>query len=100
MKTIQRRKVGSWVLGAFFIFPLLTHAQTTLSIDSCYELARRNYPLTKQFDLIEKTKEYSISNANKAYLPQISLTAIDGYITGLPSFSLPGDGWVISSFLK
>lgn len=91
MKTIKSRKVCSWLLGAFFSLPLLTQAQATLSIDSCYELARRNYPLTKQFDLIEKTKEYSISNANKAYLPQISLTAIGGYITGLPSFSLPGE---------
>lgn len=91
MKTIKRRKAGSLLLGVFIILPMLTHPQATLSIDSCYELARRNYPLTKQFDLIEKTKEYSISNANKAYLPQLSLTAIGGYITGLPSFSLPGE---------
>jgi outer membrane protein TolC len=91
MKTIKRRKMGALLLGVFIILPMLTHPQTTLSIDSCYELARRNYPLSKQFDLIEKTKEYSISNANKAYLPQISLTAIGGYVTGLPSFSLPGE---------
>lgn len=91
MKTITRRKAGVLLLGVFIILPMLTHPQTTLSIDSCYELARKNYPLTKQFDLIEKTKEYSISNANKAYLPQISLTAIAGYISGLPSFSLPGE---------
>ena len=91
MKTIKRRKAGVLLLGVFIILPILNLAQTTLSLDTCYELARRNYPLTKQFGLIEKTKEYSISNANKAYLPQISLTAIGGYITGLPSFSLPGE---------
>lgn len=79
------------MLAAFFILPLLAQAQTTLSIDSCYALARRNYPLTKQFGLIEKTKEYSISNANKAFLPQISLTAIGGYVMGLPSFAAPGE---------
>jgi len=87
----MRRKVSGLLLGVFTILPILNLAQTSLSIDSCYALARRNYPLTKQFDLIEKTKEYSISNANKAYLPQISLTAIGGYIIGLPSFSLPGE---------
>jgi len=91
MKTIKRRKVGGWMLTTFFILPLLAQSQTTLSIDSCYAFARRNYPLAKQFGLIEKTKEYSISNANKAYLPQISLTAIGGYITGLPSFAPPGE---------
>src|SRR6188508_2939406 len=53
-----------------------------LSIDSCYALAVRNYPLIKQYELIEKTKEFTLSNAGKAYLPQVSVTAIEGYIFG------------------
>ncbi|ANE51941.1 TolC family protein [Flavisolibacter tropicus] len=53
-----------------------------LTIDSCYALAVRNYPLIKQYDLIEKTKEYTVSNAGKAYLPQVSVTAIEGYVFG------------------
>ena len=54
----------------------------TLAIDSCYALAVSNYPLIKQYALIEKTKEYTLSNAGKAYLPQVSLTAIEGYVFG------------------
>jgi len=62
-------------------------AAQTLSIDSCYALATRNYPLIKQYGLIEKTKEYTLSNAGKAYLPQVSVTAIEGYVFGgLPNF--------------
>ncbi|HEY3402333.1 MAG TPA: TolC family protein [Ohtaekwangia sp.] len=62
-----------------------------LTIDSCYTLANQNYPLVKQYELIEKTKEYTLSNAGKAYLPQLSVTAIEGYIFGeLPSFGPPG----------
>jgi outer membrane protein TolC len=61
-----------------------------LNIDSCYAMARRNYPAIKQFALVEKTKEFTISNANKSYLPQFSLTGIAGYVGGLPTFSLPG----------
>jgi len=53
-----------------------------MSIDSCYALATRNYPLIKQYDLIEKSKEYTLSNAGKAYLPQVSITAIEGYVFG------------------
>ena len=34
-----------------------------LSIEACYEKARANYPLIKQYGLIEKTKEYNLSNA-------------------------------------
>jgi len=64
-------------------------AQVTLQ--SCQEKAKANYPLIKQYDLISKSAEYNISNANKAYLPQISITGIGAYIfKGLPSVSLPG----------
>lgn len=62
-----------------------------LSIDSCYALAVRNYPLIKQYGLIEKTKEYTLSNAGKGWLPQVSITAIEGYVFGgLPSFGSSG----------
>jgi outer membrane protein TolC len=63
----------------------------TISIDSCYALAVRNYPLIKQYGLIEKTKEYTLSNAGKGWLPQVSITAIEGYVFGgLPSFGSSG----------
>src|SRR4051812_21572585 len=63
-----------------------TTAQT-ISIDSCYAMAIKNYPLIKQYELIEKTKEYTLSNAGKTWLPQVSVTAIEGYIFGqLPKF--------------
>jgi len=65
----------------------------SLNIDSCYVFATRNYPLIKQYELVEKTKEYTLSNAGKAYLPQVSLTAIEGYVFGdLPTIGASGDG--------
>ena len=71
-----------------------------LTIDSCYALAKKNYPLIRQYELIEKTKEYTLSNANKAYLPQLSITAIEGYIFGdLPSLG-PASGEAESSDFK
>jgi outer membrane protein TolC len=53
-------------------------------------MARENYPLIKQYELIEKSKEYTLSNASKMYLPQLDVTLIGGAISGLPSFSPPG----------
>jgi len=71
-----------------------------LNIDSCYTLAVRNYPLIKQYELIEKTKEHTLSNAGKAYLPQVSVTAIEGYIFGgLPEIG-PGGGSQSSNGFK
>jgi outer membrane protein TolC len=62
-----------------------------LSIDSCYTMAVRNYPLIKQYGLIEKTKDYTLNNASKGWLPQVSFTAIEGYVFGdLPSFGPSG----------
>ena len=64
----------------------------TLTIERCYQLSAENYPLIKQYELIEKSQEYTLSNANKGYLPQVSLTAIEGYIFGdFPGISSSGD---------
>jgi outer membrane protein TolC len=78
--------------SVFILFAFSAKAQT-LTIDSSYKLAVDNYPLIKQYDLIEKTKEYNINNANKAYLPQVSITAIEGYVFGdFPSIGGSGNG--------
>ena len=45
-----------------------------LNIEACYEKARANYPLIKQFDLVEQAKTYNIAATNKNWLPQLSLT--------------------------
>jgi len=67
----------------------LTFAQ--LTIESCQEKAKTNYPLIKQYDLISKSVEFTVSNANKGYLPQVSVTGIGAYIfKGLPTTNLPG----------
>lgn len=44
------------------------------SIDALQEKARQNYPQIKQFDLIQKSAEYNLSNASSANLPQVSLS--------------------------
>ncbi len=44
-----------------------------IQLDTCFQWAYNNYPLIKQFQLIEQTKSYSVENAAKAYMPQVSL---------------------------
>jgi len=61
-----------------------------VTLEECQTKARENFPLIKQYELIEKSKEYTLSNSNKAYLPQLDVTIIGGVISGLPSFSPPG----------
>ena len=88
-----RRKAPHWLLSICLVSGQAIFAQESakLSIDSCYALAKANYPLIRQFDLIAKSSEFNVSNASKAYLPQVSATGIGGYVFGgLPSFGAPG----------
>jgi len=75
-----------------FLFLLLlcqlsANAQS-LTIETCQVKAKENYPLVKQYGLIEQTARYNISNANKGYLPQLALSAKATYqsdVTQIPS---------------
>jgi len=78
------------VTTCFLFFNVLIFSQE-ITLNGCLEKARENYPLIKQYGLIEKTLEYNLSNAGKAYLPQLSLNARATYqseVVSLPS-SIP-----------
>lgn len=59
-------------------------AQVTL--DECRRLAREHYPEIRQYDLVRRTEEYTLSNARRAWLPQLSLAAQATWQTEVPSF--------------
>jgi len=61
-----------------------------LTIEACQDSALKNYPLIQQFGLIEQTKELTLSNANRAYLPQFEITLIGGIVEGMPSLNPQG----------
>ncbi len=74
----------------------VAQAVQTLTIEDCYNMARANYPLVKRLDLIEKTKGYSLDNASKGNLPQISLngqatyqSAVTALPVALPNINIP-----------
>lgn len=65
-------------------------AQVTL--DSCKAWARANYPVIRQFGLVEQTRRFTVGNAAKAWLPQVSFTATASYqsdVTAIP-VDIPG----------
>jgi outer membrane protein TolC len=59
------------LLGLFWSASVF--GQGALELDSCHAWAERNYPLVQQYQLLEKSKEYSLDNANKGYLPSIQI---------------------------
>ena len=87
IKTMKRFWV--WAMGMCALQGTLS-AQLTL--EACYRAARENYPLVRQFDLIERTKDFTVENATKIYFPQLSFSGKASYqsdVTKMP-FSIPG----------
>lgn len=82
------KKIIHIIVLMLFLSPGILRAQ--LNLDSCQLKALRNYPLIQQFGLIEQSKELTLSNANKTWLPQFDINLIGGAIYGMPSFAPPG----------
>lgn len=55
------------------LLSLSVSAQVTL--DECKTSARDNYPAVKQYRLIELSRDYTMDNASKAWLPKVSVAA-------------------------
>jgi outer membrane protein TolC len=62
-----------------------------LTLDSCYILARQNYPLIRQYGLINRSGEYSVANAAKGYLPQLTFSGQATYQSDVVHIPLPGN---------
>lgn len=76
------------VLAAFC--PVLCAAQVTL--EQCKEWAACNYPVIRQYDLVEQSRRFTVENAMKAWLPQVSVNGALSYqsdVTSLP-VEVPG----------
>ena len=86
------KKTVSIICVAFLLFSGNIFSQKVLTIDECQQKARDNYPQIKQFGLIEQSKEYTISNLSKSYLPQLTLNGQATYQSDVVSvpISIPG----------
>lgn len=60
-----------------------TYAQT---LDECRQLAREHYPEIRQYDLVNATEQYNLSNAARAWIPQIKLSAQASYQSATPTY--------------
>ncbi|MEP7252961.1 MAG: TolC family protein [Ginsengibacter sp.] len=85
-------KLFSIAFLLIIIQPAFAQSNRTLTIEECYQLARQNYPLVKQRELITKSKAYSIQNIANGFLPQINFTGHASYqsaVTKIP-IKIPG----------
>ena len=57
---------------ALSLVGLPTWGQT---LEECWKAAEENYPLIRQYDLIEKTTHLTVANIQKGWLPQLTASA-------------------------
>jgi len=55
-------------------------------LEECQQAAEQNYPLIRQYNLIAKTTDLTVSNIQKGWLPQVSATAQASYQSDVVAF--------------
>lgn len=84
------------MINLILLLLLVSISAYSISLDECQQKARLNYPLIKQFGLIEQTRNYSLNNAGKMWVPQVSVSIKASYqsdVTEIP----PSLGDILSS---
>ena len=73
----------TFLLLLMVLTALTSQAQT---LDECCRLAREHYPEIRQYDLIAETEQYNISNAARAWIPQVVLSGQATYQSATPTY--------------
>ncbi len=70
----------------FFLLGMMmasTGCFAQITLQECRQKAHDNYPVIKQYKLVEQARDFNIDNAAKGYLPQISVTGLATYHTDM-----------------
>lgn len=65
---------------------LMASSALAQSLDECHRLAQAHYPEIRQYDLIAQTEQYNLSNAAKAWIPQVTFSGQATYQTATPTY--------------
>jgi outer membrane protein TolC len=83
-------------LIAFIILVAMTPGKSVgqqITLDKAQSLARNNYPLIKQKNLIDRTANITIANLSKGYLPQLSINGQASYQSEVTDIDVPVPGF-------
>ena len=84
------------------IVPATAQTLRFIDIDQAWRLAEKNYPLTARRKLLQKTADFTIANAAKAWLPQVTVNAqatLQSDVTNLP-IKIPITGFSLPAYSK
>ena len=56
------------------------------TLEECRQLAKENFPLTKSFAILDKTEQFTLETASKAWLPQLQIGAQATWQNNVPTY--------------
>ncbi|WP_369049039.1 TolC family protein [Tenacibaculum sp. UWU-22] len=78
-----------FLIGLFLLTINLTYGQQTISLESCYENLKANYPLAKNQTIIAQQKEAELSVIKSKTLPQLYFNAQASYQSEVTQIPFP-----------
>ncbi len=87
------------LLFLFIVLSRFSFAQT-ITLEQVQAKAKEHYPLIKQKDLIRQTKDITIENLNKGFLPQLTLSGQATYQSEVTTVKIPVPGVTIDPLSK
>ncbi len=90
----MRTKKLVFLLLLLSAFSVYAQVLNSISLSNCQQWAKANYPLVKQHDLLVQSRDFTLSNASKAYLPQIQIMAQASYQSDVTKIPIPMPGLV------
>lgn len=70
---IQRIARVLLIIALCYLSSFTMYSKERVTLEECYEWVEQNYPLVAQYELIDKAREFDLSNARRAWLPSISI---------------------------
>ncbi|MBC7844975.1 MAG: TolC family protein [Flavobacterium sp.] len=76
------------LITSFLLLVFYSNAQQSLTLEDCYALSNKNYPIAKQIDLLKQKSDLEVDALQTAKLPKIDLNAQGTYqnqVTTIPN---------------
>ena len=80
---IQNHKMMKRFFILFAWLPIIAAGQR---LEECHAAAERNYPLIRQYDLVARTTDLTLSSIKRGWLPQLALNAQVSYQSDVTSW--------------
>ncbi|WP_417873574.1 TolC family protein [Xanthomarina gelatinilytica] len=73
----------------FLLVTSISWSQKVLTIEECYQLAKDNYPLAKQTEMLHMQQDYEVASIQAERLPQLGLDAQATYQSDVIEVPIP-----------